>query len=389
MRHHTAGHLDKARSLYKQVLEAVPTHPDAFHLLGVLALQSGDPQTAVRLIRKAIGHLDNKADYHANLGLALSALGQPETAMAAYERALQLDPAHANAHYNLGSTQRMQGRLPEAIASLERSLALDPTASEVRANLAALYLQHNEPERALTQCVVCLETNPRDRLAIAYKAVALQSMKDWEQSRFLLDLDVLVSTRTIEVPAGFDTLASFNLALAQHIQRHPSLGSEQSAKATRNGLQTGDLLTAPKGPFANFETLVNRAVTQYLENLPADERHPYLAGHPKTWRLDVWGVVLACAGHQTAHMHAGGWVSGVYYVDLPTAVDEQGPEGWIEFGRPPEELGTVCDSEVRKIRPEAGKLILFPSYLFHQTVPFTSNEPRISVAFDAIPLEFG
>ena len=87
-------------------------------------------------------------------------------------------------------------------------------------------------------------------------------------------------------------------------------------------------------------------------------------------------------------MHPGGWVSGVYYVDLPQAINARDLDGWLEFGRPPAELGASEDFLVHQIRPEVGKLVLFPSYIFHQTVPFTSEQPRVSVAFDAIPLEF-
>ena len=151
-------------------------------------------------------------------------------------------------------------------------------------------------------------------------------------------------------------------------------------------MQTGDLLIPPKGPFAVFEAMVNQAVFRYLQHLPQDPQHPYLARQPRSWRLDVWGVVLTSSGYQAAHMHPGGWVSGVYYVALPDVVDKNSAHGWIEFGRPPSALGTVPETDIIRIIPQPGKLVLFPSYLFHQTVPFDSPQRRISVAFDAIPV---
>ena len=37
------------------------------------------------------------------------------------------------------------------------------------------------------------------------------------------------------------------------------------------------------------------------------------------------------------------------------------------------------------VRPSVGLLVLFPSYFWHGTVPFRSQQPRLSVAFDAVP----
>jgi hypothetical protein len=58
--------------------------------------------------------------------------------------------------------------------------------------------------------------------------------------------------------------------------------------------------------------------------------------------------------------------------------------GFIQFGAPEEKLGLNL-APVRTIRPVVGSLVLFPSYLWHGTIPFTSDQSRISVAFDIIP----
>ena len=101
----------------------------------------------------------------------------------------------------------------------------------------------------------------------------------------------------------------------------------------------------------------------------------------------MWSVVMDTQGHQLPHMHPDGWVSGVYYVELPqsmhSAKDTQ--DGWIEFGRPLRELSGTTEPEVRVIRPEEGMLVLFPSYFYHQTIPFDSAEQRVCIAFDAVP----
>ena len=70
---------------------------------------------------------------------------------------------------------------------------------------------------------------------------------------------------------------------------------------------------------------------------------------------------------------------------LPELTDADGHQGWLEFGRPPERMCSPTPPETRSYEPRAGRLILFPSWFWHQTLPFQSEEPRISVAFDVMP----
>ncbi|MFQ5935082.1 MAG: tetratricopeptide repeat protein, partial [Acidiferrobacterales bacterium] len=93
--HHQAGRLEEAEALYREILAQQPDHADALHLLGVMALQSGQPKEAVALIERAIDIDGQVADYHNNLGEALRAQDKLEAAMRAYEKALALRPDFA------------------------------------------------------------------------------------------------------------------------------------------------------------------------------------------------------------------------------------------------------------------------------------------------------
>jgi hypothetical protein len=44
----------------------------------------------------------------------------------------------------------------------------------------------------------------------------------------------------------------------------------------------------------------------------------------------------------------------------------------------------LLDAEL-SVRPELGLLVLFPSYFWHGTLPFHSEQPRLTVAFDVVP----
>jgi hypothetical protein len=61
-----------------------------------------------------------------------------------------------------------------------------------------------------------------------------------------------------------------------------------------------------------------------------------------------------------------------------------GRQGWITFGQSNLRLGEH-DEIAHAVQPEEGLLVLFPSYMFHGTVPFESDQPRTTIAFDVVP----
>ena len=92
-------------------------------------------------------------------------------------------------------------------------------------------------------------------------------------------------------------------------------------------------------------------------------------------------------GFHDVHFHPPGWLSGVYYPQVPPGVGDgvSGHEGWIEFGRAYYMLQSEDEPPVRLLKPEPGLIVLFPSYLGHRTIPFAEQDYRISVAFDVMP----
>lgn len=90
-----------AEAVYRDILQQHPDHPDALHLLGVLAYQIGDYQTAEELIGMAINSDHVIADYYNNMGEVMRASGREDEARSFYQKALDLDPQHQNASENL------------------------------------------------------------------------------------------------------------------------------------------------------------------------------------------------------------------------------------------------------------------------------------------------
>ena len=421
IRHHQAGRLGEAERLYRAMLDAEPDHPDALHLLGVLLTQQGEYDDAVAHIRAAlnvdrdstlfqsslarvyyqtgkiaeaietlqrvVARQPDSFQAFSDLGAALQESGELERAIDAYRRSIELNPGLALVHYNLGTALKQQGSTTGAIACVEKAVSMDASQGNYSATLAGYYLEVGALAAARGACRACLSVAPRNLMALTFLSIALDRLGDHESAARIVDFDRLIQQRRLAVPTGFENISEFNDSLARHVRSHPTLRSEPVNNATRYGKHTGNLLIDPSGPIPALAELIDNAVADYLRSLPLDPAHAYLAHRPTDFKLLMWSVVMDSQGHQLPHMHPDGWVSGVYYVELPgemhaAAADQQ---GWIEFGRPLPELTGPTQPQTRTIRPQEGMLVLFPSYFYHQTIPFESSEQRICIAFDAVP----
>ena len=113
--HHRAGRTAEAERLYRDVLDASPGHPDALHLLGVIALQSGRPEEAVDRIAQAVAGDDGSPLFHANLGHALHGCGRQREAALSFARALSLLTNEGEGWSNVGALANLIRRYDDDI----------------------------------------------------------------------------------------------------------------------------------------------------------------------------------------------------------------------------------------------------------------------------------
>jgi predicted TPR repeat methyltransferase len=177
---HQRGELDRARLAYRAILDTVPGHANALHLLGVVERQHGRPSEAADLIRRAIAIEPRQATMHANLGAAWQDLGDPAQALASYDAALALAPTYALAWSNRGNSLRQLGRLEDACASYARALASRPDYPEALCNLAISLHDLGRDNDALAAAGQALRLRPRYPDALCASGNALHGMQRFE-----------------------------------------------------------------------------------------------------------------------------------------------------------------------------------------------------------------
>lgn len=148
--YHKSGDLDRAESLYREVVRIDPAHADALHLLGVAAHQRQQHATAVEWIQQAIAVNRTAQSYHCNLGAALRALGRLDEAVDCFREALRLDPGFAGAQYNLGMTRDSQGNRAAAIEHFREAIRLNPQFADAYNNLGIALTSSGECDEAIS-----------------------------------------------------------------------------------------------------------------------------------------------------------------------------------------------------------------------------------------------
>ena len=147
--HNRAGRRAEAEALARQILAAQPNHPDALHLLGLIAGQAGRNDLATSLIRQAIAAAPGKPAYHCNLGIFLQKQGQIDQGIVSYQQAIALRPNYPEAHNNLGNAWNEKGLIDQAIASYKQALVFKPNYPEALNNLGVVFADEGRIDQAI------------------------------------------------------------------------------------------------------------------------------------------------------------------------------------------------------------------------------------------------
>lgn len=165
----------------------------------------------------------------------------------------------------------------------------------------------------------------------------------------------------------------------RHIHR---TGGQFLDQSVRGGSQTdGPLFSRIEPAIRAVRAAIVDAVGEYRAALPApDPRHPLLgpARNRPVRFAGSWSIRLGGGGHHANHVHPQGWVSSALYISLPAA--GEGEAGWLTLGEPQAELELGL-SPTHRIEPRPGRLVLFPAWMWHGTIPFETGE-RLTIAFD-------
>ena len=346
--------------------------------VGELIKAARSERTNATLWETAIGflkYLDREEDEQRLLEEALSS-GSPKT-----PRLLSLQ---AIAMAEAGDSKRM-------VVTYENLLGRFPDDAGVKFDFAIQLLKMSEPHRANRLFDEVLKNSPLDQMALGFKSTALRLMGD-DRLTDLVDHNDMVFEVEIPVPNGYSSRSEYFAEVAGVLETLHHTRAHPIDQSVRGGTQTNGFLFRIAHPMiAQLEQQIRLAIVDALHQFPTDSKHPFWRRNTvNTEATDIvfsgaWSVRLSAQGFHTNHMHPKGWISSALYIAVPDEVTGASDDaGYIQFGAPEEKLGLNLPP-IRTIKPQVGNLVLFPSYMWHGTIPFSSKQPRITVAFDIVP----
>jgi tetratricopeptide (TPR) repeat protein len=437
----------RAVDLITKAIEVNPNNPIFYLNHGNALLANKQPQVAISSYKQAISRKNNYVEAYTNLGSALRQLRQFEVAIENYNQAIRLKPDHIDAYLNRGNTLQELSRFKEAIedynkvisinpafakayfnrgnafkelnlleaaiASFNTAIKIKPDAGEAHNNLGLIFSELGHYEKAiecltqaellqavnfkrshLLECTyrvrdqdafnkVLRQFSPLDHLEPLSASLISHASIKYEQAdsnQFCQHpMDFVALTQLREQDGLTQTLIKQTIQLLHDDDRHT-----RGQSLLTNGIQTaGNLFNSNLKCIAELKDIIMRRIYHYQATYQ-DSQQGMFKHWPKDHTLYGWLISMQQGGQLSAHIHNNAWVSGCLYISMPEKDDHH--SGDIKFGLDGgghETGGKIFPSKLVEVKER--DLLLFPSSLFHGTIPFSGSKNRISLAFDLRP----
>ena len=268
-----------------------------------------------------------------------------------------------------------------AVSLAQRASALAPQEPVVKVTLISALLLAGEPEQASAACEDLRRQAPNDQHALALQATAWRLLGD-QRYRALYDYEAFVGAAFIDTPQGWPDLSAYLADLAPTLKALHGFKTHPLLQSVRQGSQVPDVLQNDHPAIRALPQALDGPIRKYIAKLgrggdPVRARN--LGGYAYQ---GMWSIRVSAGGFHVNHVHPQGWLSSACYIEVPTTLS--GREGYFKCGEPGIRTTPALGAE-HFVEPEPGKLVLFPSYMWHGTVPFTDAATRLTIAFDLAP----
>jgi tetratricopeptide (TPR) repeat protein len=392
--------------LFERAIRLAPGQRAMLARLAAAQIAEGRPEAAVGLLEDELTRQPDWVEAHAVLARVRWERGEHEHFTASFERAVQAAPndlALWRGYVDILLRDQLHERALAVIARARSAVGSHPAfdaaeavarselgEAEAAADLFARVAHLSSVSVVVAQLRLLIRSGRiREAAAIAerhlpqggnwiwpYLSIVWRLLGDsrWEwlegEPRFIGVYDIA------------DTLPELG-ALAERLRTIHRTTHSPLDQSLRGGTQTdGDLLTRLEPEIRQLRRALVAAVERHVAQLP-----PPRPGHPRLVERRApilfsgsWSVRLQAGGRHVEHFHPAGWISSALYVALPAEAERgAGEAGWLGLGEA-RELG-VDLPPIRLVEPKPGRLVLFPSTMWHGTRPFADGE-RLTVAFD-------
>lgn len=382
--------LDEARRMFEEAIALRPSYVEAHRdLAQLLWMKTGQANAALAGIDAAIRAAPMVAGLHLVRSLILETGGDPEAGLAAAMTGLERCPEDGDLLRQASHLCLATGDAAHALLLARQAQFLAPRDARARTGVCVALLAGGRIEEAGRLVASLRKERPQDQYVLGLQATLWRLQGDPRYGE-LHDYPALVRSRLLAPPPGWDRIEAFMAALAPELHAMHEFSAEPFTQSVRGGSQLP--LQSPELAHPLIAALfasIAGAITEYLQAIGTGG-DPFRSRNTGRFGITgAWSVRLTSGGYHTDHVHPAGWLSSACYVATPAPragkVADAAHAGWLRLGAPG--IATVPPLAADAfVQPKPGLLVLFPAYVWHGVVPFESDTPRLSIAFDAAPV---
>ena len=348
-----------------------------------ILINSGQLQKARSILVEASRSCSNDPSLLTQLAITESELGNYQRAEAIHQKLIKDYGFHFLSNYNYALFLSMLGRDDEALQLLNICLDIVPDAPEAISEIQRVSQKSNSILSSVYLGVECCNWLLVKKLLVDNKKKidptyywSILSDLPFNIASTIEDVDSLLPSPQFKTHHLYSSSHERDIYLSRlekYIKKQESLIWDRAGKPTRHGMQSHELILGVNNEdILDLTNRLNPLISEFLKSNPLLIKMSQSTNFQH--KLSGWGVVLSKAGYQKRHIHPEAVVSGVIYIKLSSkCIDKSLSEGNLL-------LHSYQDDVM--ITPEEGLVVIFPSYLGHETIPLTSDHERICIAFN-------
>ncbi len=381
------GDFEKADTEYRTVIGIDPAYIDAHTSLNKLYWEHRKTDLYGKSYIVGIKKHPQSAELCLHHLRAMQKSGKIDEAIERSHEYSKQFPRHAPLAQTHAQIHAAHVSAEQATALFEQATALAPDDKNIRIDTSRHYIKTHDYKSAIKHLDAAENISKYDQEMWAYKSLCWRLQGD-ERHEWLTDHNHLIHAAKIAVPKGYNNLPDFMNHLRETLKALHTTKRAPIDQTLIGGSQThGKLFDRTNPVITSLKSALSETISPFIQNLPTDKTHPLYNRNTGNFSFSAsWSVWLRDGGFHINHIHPLGWFSSSFYVEVPNFDEEarNKKQGWIKFGESGLELGGV-DQPFQFIEPEEGLLALFPSFMWHGTVPFEGTSDRITAPFDIIP----
>ncbi|MEZ5894800.1 MAG: putative 2OG-Fe(II) oxygenase [Parvularculaceae bacterium] len=380
-----AGRADDSIRAFRESVRRQPLNREAQRELAQMVwMRTADLSKALEFVDAALKASPQSVELKLLRG---EIIGQSGDARGEYDEVSSVlaDYSGQNAFLELAAVNAAlaAGRYDDALKHARTAMDLAPGEQRVIAGLCRSFLAVGEAREAALLASRLHATYPLDQFYIALLATAWRMLGD-ERCHYLYNYDRFVGAFSLSCPNGWASVEAYVDDLLETLDRLHNYETHPYGQSVRHGSQLPSIFSFGEPVLDAYKQAIRGPIQRFLQQIGAGGDPLRVRNRGGHQIFSAWSIRLKASGYHINHVHPEGWLSSACHLRMPKSGGADDKSGWLTFGEPGIPTTPKLTPEYY-IKPQIGVMAIFPSYMWHGTVPFSGDIRRTTIAIDLVP----